>query len=215
MLLLEFMQGLSFDRQTNSSNKLMSWSSTTDCCSWDGVTCDPRTGHVIGLDISSSFIAGGINGSSSLFDLQHLQHLNLADNRLYSSTFPSGFDGLFSLTHLNLSYSGFSGHIPLEISSLKMLVSLDLSASPLLAPIQLQHANLENLVKKLTNLEELYLDGIDISVTGTNWGPILSILYNLRILSLPDCNVAGPIHSSLSKLQFLTHLNLDGNKLTS
>lgn len=213
MLLLEFKRGLSFDPQTDSTHKLLSWSSTTDCCSWDGVTCDPRTGHVIGLDISSSFITGGINGSSSLFDLQRLQHLNLANNSLYSSPFPSGFDRLFSLTHLNLSYSGFSGHIPLEISSLKMLVSLDLSASPLVAPIQLRRANLEKLVKNLTNLEELYLGGIDISVA--DWGPILSILFNLRILSLPDCHIAGPIHSSLSKLQLLTHLNLDGNDLSS
>ncbi|ESR51052.1 hypothetical protein CICLE_v10030623mg [Citrus x clementina] len=213
LLLLEFKRGLSFDPQTDSTNKLLSWSSTTDCCSWDGVTCDPRTGHVISLDISSSFITGGINGSSSLFDLQRLQHLNLANNSLYSSPFPSGFDRLFSLTHLNLSYSGFSGHIPLEISSLKMLVSLDLSASPLVAPIQLRRANLEKLVKNLTNLEELYLGGIDISVA--DWGPILSTLFNLRILSLPDCHVAGPIHSSLSKLQLLTHLNLDGNDLSS
>ncbi|KAJ4710650.1 Leucine-rich-repeat receptor-like protein [Melia azedarach] len=212
-LLLEFKDGLSFDLQSNP-DKFISWSSTTNCCSWDGVTCDPGTGHVIGLDISSSLITGGINSSTTLFDLYHLQVLNLAYNSLYSSPFPSGFHKLSSLTHLNLSYSGFSG-VPPGISSLRMLVSLDLSTSTFSGPIQFQNADLEDLVKNLTNLEELFLDGINISVTGSNWGPILSSLSKLRVLSLPFCNIVGPIHSSLSKLQFLTHFNLDGNELNS
>ena len=28
--------------------KMKSWKADSDCCSWDGVTCDPENGHVVG-----------------------------------------------------------------------------------------------------------------------------------------------------------------------
>ena len=37
-----------------SSPPKNSWKMGTDCCGWDGVTCDTMTGHVIGLDLSCS-----------------------------------------------------------------------------------------------------------------------------------------------------------------
>ena len=41
----------------------------SNCCSWDGVECDEFTGHVIGLDLSSSWLFGSIDSTSSLFHL--------------------------------------------------------------------------------------------------------------------------------------------------
>lgn len=64
--------------------KVSSWKlvegETFNCCSWDGVDCDEETGHVIGLDLSSSCLYGSISSNSSLFSLVHLRRLNLADN---------------------------------------------------------------------------------------------------------------------------------------
>ena len=60
--------------------KTYSWTEGTDCCSWDGVTCDNVTGNVIGLDSSCSRLEGSIDDNSSLFHLSHLQSLNLAFN---------------------------------------------------------------------------------------------------------------------------------------
>ncbi|MED6199663.1 hypothetical protein PIB30_116644 [Stylosanthes scabra] len=41
-----------------SSNKTASWKNGTDCCDWDGVTCDTTSGHVIGLDLSCAMLVG-------------------------------------------------------------------------------------------------------------------------------------------------------------
>ena len=53
--------------------KVSSWTlqegNNSNCCSWDGVECDEFTGHVIGLDLSSSWLFGSIDSTSSLFHL--------------------------------------------------------------------------------------------------------------------------------------------------
>ena len=107
--------------------KMKSWKADSDCCSWDGVTCDTQNGEVIGLDLSNSWLYGPLNSNSSLSSLRHLQKLNLDSNYFSPSTIPSEFGQLVRLTHLNLSCSSLHGRIPLEISWLSNLVSLDLS----------------------------------------------------------------------------------------
>ncbi|KAM3320791.1 hypothetical protein P3S67_007993 [Capsicum chacoense] len=77
----------------------------------DGVTCNMLMGHVIGLDLSCSQLQGTIHPNSSLFQLHHLQRLNLAHNNFYPSI-PNGIGRLRNLRHLNLSDSFFEGKIP-------------------------------------------------------------------------------------------------------
>ncbi|KAA8528174.1 hypothetical protein F0562_035575 [Nyssa sinensis] len=212
-LLIQLKKELSVDYSTKS--KLESWSLTTDCCSWDGVACKHQTGHVIRLDLSSSSINGEFNSSSSLFSLRYLQQLNLANNSFYPSPLPMGLQQLLSLTHLNVSGSSFVGQVPLEISFLTRLVSLDLS-NHFGYPMMLESPDLKGLIRNLTDLRELYLDGIQISLTGSEWSKVLSLaLPNLSVLSMSGCNLSGPIHPSLSQLKFLTHLNLARNNLIS
>ncbi|XP_040370066.1 receptor-like protein 6 isoform X4 [Rosa chinensis] len=74
--------------------KVASWAQEgdhqmTNCCSWDGVECHKESGHVIGLDLSSSCLYGSIDSSSSLFQLVHLQTLDLSDNHFNFSEIPS------------------------------------------------------------------------------------------------------------------------------
>ncbi|KAL4308410.1 hypothetical protein GQ457_01G003540 [Hibiscus cannabinus] len=115
-----------------STAKAMSWKEGTNCCLWDGINCDAETGNVIGLDLSWSCLVGPIPSNSTLFLLRHLRRLNLAYNDFSMSPIASRFGELTSLTHLNISLSGFAGKIPPEFSHLSKLVSLDLSYNPYL-----------------------------------------------------------------------------------
>ncbi|KAG8374324.1 hypothetical protein BUALT_Bualt11G0119800 [Buddleja alternifolia] len=207
-LLLQLKNTLVFD--SSLSTKLVKWNKARDCCSWDGIECD-SAGHVITLNLEDEAISGVIDNSSSLFGLRYLEKLNLADNK---------FDGeiqiynLPHLTHLNLSYAGFGGQVPIELSRMRSLVSLDLSAD--MTGLKLEYPNnLKMLVQNLTGLRELKLDRVDISAQGSDWCRVISSsLPNLRILSLIDCNLSGPLDPSLLQLYYLSVLQLDGNNLS-
>ena len=141
--------------------KFASWTSegnNSDCCSWDGVECDEFTGHVIGLDLHSSCLYGSINSSSSLFNLVHLQRLNLAYNHFNYSEIPSTISSLSKLTYLNLSNSVFSSKIPLKFSQFSQMSSLDLSLNHL----EIKKPSLGHLVENLTCLEKPDLSWVSI-----------------------------------------------------
>ncbi|RXI01459.1 hypothetical protein DVH24_014808 [Malus domestica] len=216
LLLLNFKKTLAFDRYISSPipSKFISWNSSTDCCSWFGVTCSTN-GHVVGLDISSQSISSGIDNSSSLFDLEQLQSLNLADNGFsYGSHIPSAIGKLTNLRYLNLSYNFyyFEGKIPVEISQLTRLVVLDISQSFTQWYRPLESPKLSMLFHNLTDLTELYLDGVNISAPGKEWcQAISSSLPNLRVLSLSNTLLSSPVDQSLAKLQSLSVIRLDHN----
>ncbi|KAL9453053.1 hypothetical protein AB3S75_008784 [Citrus x aurantiifolia] len=63
--LIQFKQLFSCDEDSffvcqRSYPKMISWKKDTNCCSWDGVTCDMATGNVISLDLSCSWLHGNI-----------------------------------------------------------------------------------------------------------------------------------------------------------
>ena len=215
LLLLQLKSSLIFN--TAASNKLVSWIQSADYCSWGGVTWD-ATGRVVSLDLSSEFISGELNSSSSIFSLQYLQSLNLANNT-FSSQIPAEFHKLGNLNYLNLSNAGFSGQIPIEISYLTKLVTIDLSSLYFITGIpelKLENPNLTTLVQNLKELRELHLSGVNISAKGKEWCQSLSSsVPNLQALSLSRCFLSGPIDSSLEKLQYLSRIRLDGNNFSS
>ncbi|XP_047309630.1 receptor-like protein 7 [Impatiens glandulifera] len=198
--------------------KMMSWTPTKDCCRWEGVVCD-RAGHVIVLDLSNERLTDGFNEFSSLFDLNFLQSLNLAYNFFSYLAIPSRIGDLTTLEYLNLSSSGFAGQIPIELSRLTRLVVLDLSSHYIFEQVpslNLDDPNLMMLVRNLTALTKLNLDGVNISATGNEWGQaISSSLPNLEVLSMPNCYLSGPIDPSLMNLKFLSIIRLDQNNLSS
>ncbi|KAA8517449.1 hypothetical protein F0562_017742 [Nyssa sinensis] len=213
-LLLQLKKSLNFS--SSSSTKLVLWNQSSDCCLWDGVTCN-TAGRVIGLDLNNESISGGFDDSSSLFSLQFLQSLNLAFNRFSFTQIPNGFGNLTSLTYLNLSNAGFAGQIPTEFSSMTRLVTLDLSTLfPGIHPLKLENPNLTMFVQNLSELKELRLDGVNISARGSDWcNAISSRLPYLLVLSLLNCDLSGPIDPSLLELRSLSVIRLAQNDFSS
>ncbi|CAN6566857.1 unnamed protein product [Malus baccata var. baccata] len=225
--LLQFKGSFIINRSASNSDdaypKVLQWKLADgrngNCCAWDGIVCDERTGHVIGLDLSSSGLLGSINSNSSLFRLVQLQVLNLAENNFSSSRIPTSIRNFPGLIYLNLSLNHLTGPIPSQISQLAKLSSLDLSSNQLTGPIP----SLGNL----THLTELYLSSNQLT------GPIPSLgnLTRLTALSLSSNQLTGPIPSlenlihltnqltgpipSLGNLTHLTKLFLSSNQLTS
>ncbi|KAK9167509.1 hypothetical protein Scep_002700 [Stephania cephalantha] len=213
-------------------SKLWSWKANTDCCtSWDGVTCDDF-GFVIGLNVSDSGIVGNINSNNTLFNLYHLQNLNLAFNDFNSSSIPAAFSHLRRLTHLNLSAASFSGQIPLEITQLKRLVSLDLS----FLHLEVSSPNtLRALISNFSSMKELHMDSMDLTIgPAEDWfraigsaelhnlqnaftGPLPSLespSKTFRWLDLSFNRFTGSIPASYANNRLLRALKLSNNLLT-
>ncbi|KAM0009129.1 putative leucine-rich repeat-containing, plant-type, leucine-rich repeat domain superfamily [Helianthus debilis subsp. tardiflorus] len=160
-LLFQFKESVSINKSASIYDsraypKVASWNlngsdDAGNCCLWDGVEC--RLGHVIGLDLSSSFLYGPISSNNSLFNLIHLRTLNLANNDFRSSQIPSAIGRLLQLINLNLSNSFLSGEVPKQISHLGNLVSLDLIEN---YKLTLQGSDFQNLVQNTSEtLREL------------------------------------------------------------
>ena len=117
-----------------SFTTLPSWQAGTDCCIWEGVSCTNSAGHVTALNLGGFGLhSNGID--PVLFNLTFLRLLDLSMNNFGAQKYrgqpcgiPSvGFERLALLTHLNLSSSGIGGQVPVGISKLTNLVSVDLS----------------------------------------------------------------------------------------
>ncbi|KAG5574175.1 hypothetical protein H5410_063941 [Solanum commersonii] len=177
-----------------------------DCCSWDGVVCDDITGHVIELDLSCSNLTGTIDSNSSLFQLSHLQRLDLSSNNFSNSHISPEFGKFSSLKHLHLSHSYFSGQIPSEISHLSKLHTLRLSTIDDSKKLRLATHDFKSLLQNLTQLRELDLSGINISSTIP-----LNFSSHLTTLNLIYTGLYGIIPESIFHLPNLETLDLSDN----
>ncbi|XP_060672727.1 receptor-like protein 7 [Ziziphus jujuba] len=186
--------------------KVSSWrlEENRDCCSWDGVECDTDTGRVVALDLSSSFLRGSMNSTSTLFNLSQLQRLNFADNNFNFSQIPSAMNHLSRLTYLNLSASYFYCQVPFEISQPSNLSFLNLSCNDLV----LKSPNLSSLVRNISNLKELHLSYVDIS---SGVPSFLANFSSLTSLLLDGCSLHGEFPNGIFLLPNLQVLDLQNN----
>ncbi|PHT99188.1 hypothetical protein BC332_31795 [Capsicum chinense] len=211
--------------------KTHSWNKSTDCCSWDGVHCNERTGQVIELDLYCSGLQGKFHTNSSLFQLSNLKWLDLSYNDFSESLISPKFGELSSLTDLYLSSSNFRGVIPVEISHLSKLQVLRIWTIVEYG-LRLEPYNFESLFKNLTQLRYLGLESVNISsAIPLNFSSYLTILRlprtqlhgllpvrvfhlsNLESLTLSSNSLTGPIPSNVSGLQNLHSLILSSNYL--
>ncbi|PKI52209.1 hypothetical protein CRG98_027384 [Punica granatum] len=114
------------------------------------------------------------------------------------------------MAHLNLSYSSFSGPIPLEITHLSRLITFDLSGN--FYPT-IDDRIFRWLTHNLTQLRELILDYTDMSSVS----PLSLVNFsssNLTSLSLRWCNLRGIVPIDIFHLPNLLSLSLSSNDLT-
>ncbi|KAH0728407.1 hypothetical protein KY284_004272 [Solanum tuberosum] len=183
--------------------KTASWNSTSmDCCRWDGVTCNSFTGHVIGLDLSYSRLEGTIHPNSSLFQLRHLQTLDLSDNHL-EGEIPDVFSNLQMLTHFRLGDNNFTGPFPSSLVNLTNLQVLRLRNNSLSGPLP---------EFKTNSIQTLDLSRNQLS------GPIpqsLRHLFNLTHVILGHNKLSGEIRAEMfASMTNLTILDLSSSGLS-
>ncbi|XP_068328613.1 receptor-like protein 7 [Pyrus communis] len=222
--LLQFKDSFTIDksasRSTDAYPKVSSWKpaegGNSTCCSWEGVECDEKTGHVIGLDLGSSCLHGSINSNSSLFRLVHLQRLELSDNNFSYSQIPTSIRNFPSLTHLDLSTCVFSGQVPSELSLLSKLTYLDLSGNVVYLSedeyrpfLKLEASDLGSLVQNLTSLEVLSLSFVNISSAMPH---SMANLSSLTTLYLKGCHLFGEFPVRIFQLPNLESLSVRYNQ---
>ncbi|XP_074317829.1 receptor-like protein 6 [Silene latifolia] len=191
--------------------KTKSWvgRESADCCSWDGVQCDRKSGHVIGLDLTASCLSGTFPPNSTIFNLVYLRKLILSYNFFNYSRIPSELDQLSKLQVLRLFNSKFSGQIPAEISKLSNLAVLELGDDSMETRLlKFQNPSLGKLIQNLTHLQELDLKNVDVSSTV----PVnLQNLTTLKQISIHKCNLYGKLPPNLFHLPHLDTLVLSLN----
>ncbi|GKV12600.1 hypothetical protein SLEP1_g23721 [Rubroshorea leprosula] len=205
--LLMFKQSL-----VDEQDVLSTWGSEErrkDCCSWTGVKCSNRTGHVIWLDLHDKSLSGTL--SPSLFKLQYLTYLNLSWNDIGSIRIPESISSLKQLKYLDLSVNRLSGSLPILLGNLTSLRFLDLSFN--------KFYSVENLewLSHLSLLKYLDLSGIDLSKVN-NWLQLVNKLPHLTNLRLNSCNlldvIPQPLPMNNSSIS-LAVLELYDNNLTA
>lgn len=203
-----------------------SWVNNTNCCYWDGVTCDAKTGKVIALNLSGGCLLGRFH-SNALQNLGSLSILDLSLNNFYGQIFfsirklsyltslkldcnqfsgeiPSSIGNKFHLKYLVLSNNQFSGHIPSSIGNLSHLSSLKLSNNQFSGQIPSSIGSLSNLTS-LTLSENQFSGQIPSSIGN---------LSRLVILGLSGNNFFGEIPSTFGSLYQLASLRVISNNLS-
>ncbi|KAL1187908.1 Receptor-like protein 32 [Cardamine amara subsp. amara] len=202
------------------------WGNNSDCCKWEGITCNSKSGHVIELYLSCSGFHGRFHSNTSLQNLPFLTTLDLSINDL-TGQIPSLIGKFSHLTSLSLSFNHFSGRIPSSIGNLSHLTSLDLSRNSFVGEIPSSFGNLNQLASldvstnkfsgnfpiALLNLTELS----DISVSHNQFTgmlpPNITSLTKLAFLNAIDNAFTGTIPSSLFTIPSLTQILLSVNQL--
>nr|GMD30747.1 receptor-like protein 12 [Ipomoea batatas] len=220
---------LSFKHNISDPNNLLSsWTDgDDDCCKWEGVGCDNRTGHVVAVDLGPNTMC--INEASctpnwdcdinpalqgdigpSLLDLPFLNYLDLSCNQF--ERIPRFIGSLHKLVHLNLSYNNFVGNVPPHLGNISTLKYLDINNDN---DGELKVVGTMEWVSHLDSLEYLGLYSVDL-FSASNWLQSISKLSLLRTLHLSHFSFPHP--SSLLHLnssRSLQHLFLEEGNLTS
>eukprot|EP00762_Andalucia_godoyi_P008172 ANDGO_07420.mRNA.1 MDIS1-interacting receptor like kinase 2 len=200
---------------------------STACCSLNlgGIFCEPGTGRVLEILLSSNGLVGTI--PPSLGNLAQLEELWLDGNSL-TGAIPSSLGNLSSLEVLVLFLNQLTGSIPESLGNLSSLVAMDLDSNSLTGEIPNSIGKLVKLTflalfsnqltgripSSLGNLKGLQsLQLAENRLTGSipNW---IGGLLNLQDLRFEANDLSGSIPDSLGNLSELQVLVLVGNRFT-
>ncbi|CDY70780.1 BnaA06g38460D [Brassica napus] len=178
-----------------------SWNTSSDHCSWKGVTCDVNSGEVISLFLEDIFLNGSLKANTSLLKLHHLQHLTLINCHLRGEI-SSSLGNLSHLMQLDLSYNELGGQIPPSMGNLNQLTFLNLGPNNLSGNIPSSFANFN----KLSQLSLSYNQ-----FSGGGLPHILSNLTSLSLLDLSNNHFKSKLPSNMSGLNNLEIFSVSGN----
>ncbi|XP_048317803.1 receptor-like protein EIX2 isoform X2 [Ziziphus jujuba] len=206
--LVKFKQGLE-----DPAGRLSSWVGD-DCCRWEGVSCNNRTGRVVKLNLRNLY-SDSLDGDGtvqilsgkidpSLIVLKDLNYLDLSMNDFGGSQIPTFIGSLQSLRYLNLSGASFGGTIPPSLGNLSRLVYLDLNKDD---QFESTKSSLQWL-SSLSSLKYLHLGGWDLSLSATDWLQTVNRLPSLLELHLTFCQLSN-LPFTLPSLNFTSLMVLD------
>ncbi|KAK2639639.1 hypothetical protein Ddye_027434 [Dipteronia dyeriana] len=215
--LLKFKQDLDED----PSNRLASWTSDGDCCTWDGVICDNFTGHVLRLMLGNPHPHSIYNNTDhlryrfrgklnpSLLDLKHLIYLDLHENDFEGIQIPTFLGLMGSLRYLILSGNNFTGPIPDVLGNLTSLEYIDLS-----------YNNIEGRIPRsfgrLCNLSSISMQYVKLRQEISEVLDIFSVCVSdgLVSLDLNSCQFFGQLTNQIGQFKNLDSLNLRDNSIS-
>ncbi|KAH0915043.1 hypothetical protein HID58_029489, partial [Brassica napus] len=187
--------------ESNSGPYLSSWNNNHDCCVWEGVTCDAKSGKVISLYLYDIPLNNSLKPNSSLFKLQHLRNLTLIACSLCGEI-PSSIGNLTQLEFLYLDSNNFKGYIPASFANFTKLSLLDLSNNQFKGEFPLV---LLNLTTSLSSLD------ISSNLFKSKLSPDVSRFRSLEYFSVGGNSFFGPFPTSLFMIPSLTRVDLWGN----
>ncbi|KAL0794906.1 hypothetical protein Bca101_066283 [Brassica carinata] len=208
---------------------LSSWNtSSSDHCSWRGVTCNANSGEVISFSLQFIFLNGSLKSNTSLLKLQHLQHLALTRCNVRGEI-PASLGNLSHLKYLDLRSNSLIGEIPSSLGNLSHLKKLDLSMNHLIGEVPPSIGNLNqltfmsfssnnlsgNIPSSFANLNKLsYLSlSNNHQLSGGDLPLILSNLTSLSDLDLSNNNFKSKLPSNMSGLHNLVTFRVSRNSL--
>ncbi|KAI5568278.1 hypothetical protein BDE02_12G004600 [Populus trichocarpa] len=150
-------------------------------------------------------------GPNSLMNLPS----SLSSLILYScglqGEFPSSMGKFKHLQQLDLADNNLTGPISYDFEQLTELVSLSLSGNEN-DYLSLEPISFDKLVQNLTQLRELYLSWVNMSVVEPN--SLMNLSSSLSLLVLYSCGLQGKFPSSVRKFKHLQYLDLRYSNLT-
>ncbi|OEL18305.1 putative leucine-rich repeat receptor-like protein kinase [Dichanthelium oligosanthes] len=215
------------------NNSLSSWQGE-DCCSWKGVRCSAKTGHVVKLNLRG-MDPGKVGGkiSYSLVKLRQQRYLDLSYNNFYGVQIPEFLGSMSSLRHLDLSYTGLlHGRIPPQVGNLTKLIYLDLkcwyrynplnyypfsvNVAWLSQPSSLKHLDMSYLgpafpswLKSQTSIDLLHISNASItSIPDWFW----VVFLRAKFLDLADNQISGTLPATL-EFMAAENMVLSNNRL--
>ncbi|KAB5531495.1 hypothetical protein DKX38_018165 [Salix brachista] len=140
---------------------------------------------------------------------------SLSSLKLYScglqGKLPSSMRKFKHLQYLNLGENSFSGPIPYDFEQLTELVLLVLSGNEN-DYLSLEPTSFDKLVQNLTQLRDLRLSMVDMSMVAPDF--LMNLSSSLSSLTLYSCGLQGEFPSLMTKFKHLQYLDLRYNNLT-